>query len=335
MTRKTNKRFIICYYSRTLKHSERNLSAIEIELLAIISSIKHFIHYLLGRHFLIYTDSNPLVYLMRTKNIFSKLTRWAIFLQDFDFEIIYTKGVDNTMCDYLSRYPLNNKIENKTEDEEFLNFEPLIDSEFNPLFFEEFDCSINFVTTFLIDALLVELNDIKQLQRNDKFYSLIFETLEGKIKGKNKSIRKAANNYEIKDAKLYRVIILNNEFKSVLAIPKCLVNNVLNAMHDDIISGGHTGIRKTFERIKIRFHWRSMYSDVVKYVRSCTVCQCTKNRMQKVGMLKPVTPGNRPFSKVGIDIVGLLPQTKSGNRYIIVATCYLTKYTLTKAVKNI
>ncbi|RWS22947.1 reverse transcriptase-like protein, partial [Leptotrombidium deliense] len=89
--------------SRILSTSERNLSAVEIELLAIICSIKHFRHYLIGRFFIIITDSSALVFLMRTKNINTKLARWALFLQDYNFEIVHRKGSENLLCDFLSR----------------------------------------------------------------------------------------------------------------------------------------------------------------------------------------------------------------------------------------
>ncbi|RWS24158.1 pol polyprotein-like protein [Leptotrombidium deliense] len=272
---------------------------------------------------------------MRTKNINTKLTRWSLFLQDFNFEIRHTKGTDNTLCDYLSRYP-NKDTTNIYEDELFEKFEPIIDNEFNPLFFEEFVSEdLPNANLFIVDTLLIDLNDISRLQREDKYYKHIIDILEGKIKGKNKSLRKAAANYELKNNKLYRVIVSQGEFKNVLAIPQCLVSNILHAMHDNIISGGHTGIRKTFERCRLRFHWRSIYSDVIKYVLSCITCQQTKNTHTKAGTLKPVSPGSRPFSKLAIDLMGLLPTTKRGNRYIVVATCYLTKYTITKALKNI
>ncbi|RWR99670.1 Retrovirus-related Pol polyprotein from transposon 17.6-like protein, partial [Dinothrombium tinctorium] len=72
---------VIAYYSRTLCSAEKNYSGIELELLAIVNGIKRFHTYLLGRKFEIITDSSSLTYLMRVKDINSKLSRWAIFLQ--------------------------------------------------------------------------------------------------------------------------------------------------------------------------------------------------------------------------------------------------------------
>ncbi|RWS01033.1 krab-a domain-containing protein-like protein, partial [Dinothrombium tinctorium] len=312
---------VICYYSRVLNSSEKNYSAIEIELLAIIQGIKRFKHYLIGHKFSIVTDSNPLTFLMRTKNLNTRLAHWAMFIQEYNFEIVYRKGSSNNLCDFLSRYPIKST-----------NFE--VDNE--TILLTEFSVpSFDLKEEFLIDILLTKLSDISKLQREDKFLSHIFDILKDKMKGKNKSLRKSALNYEIKDGKLYRVTLQNGELKSVLAVPRCLVPQVLQSVHDCIFSGGHLGIRKTFERCKTRFHWKSMLNDIIKWVQTCNICQKVKPNKNRSGKLIPIAPGSRPFSQVGVDIIGMLPVSKKGNRFIIVATCYLTKFAVTKAVKNI
>ncbi|RWR99108.1 hypothetical protein B4U79_15938, partial [Dinothrombium tinctorium] len=106
---------IISYYSRTLRNAEKNYSAIEIELLAIVSAIKRFHHYLLGHEFEIKTDSNSLTYLSRTKDINSRLSRWSLFLQHYNFKVSYRRGESNKLCDFLSRFPSKNEELNKTE----------------------------------------------------------------------------------------------------------------------------------------------------------------------------------------------------------------------------
>ena len=52
---------VIAYFSKTLNKSERNYSKTHRELLAIVESVKHFRHYLLGKTFLIRTDHSSLV----------------------------------------------------------------------------------------------------------------------------------------------------------------------------------------------------------------------------------------------------------------------------------
>lgn len=97
----------IAYASRTLSDTETRYSTIERELLAIIWATKHFRPYLYGRKFYIYTDHRPLAWLNSLKDPNSKLTRWRLRLQDFDFEIIYKNGKQNTNADALSRIKIN------------------------------------------------------------------------------------------------------------------------------------------------------------------------------------------------------------------------------------
>ena len=95
----------ICYASRTLNPAEINYSTIEKELLAIVWSCKYFRPYLFGRKFVIYTDHKPLQYLMSLKEPNSRLVRWKLKLEEFEYEIRYKKGKNNQAADALSRNP--------------------------------------------------------------------------------------------------------------------------------------------------------------------------------------------------------------------------------------
>lgn len=97
----------IAYASRTLNGAECRYSTIEKELLAIVWSCKYFRPYLFGRKFFIYTDHRPLVWLFNLKEPNSKLVRWRLKLEEFNYEIIYKKGKQNTNADALSRIQLN------------------------------------------------------------------------------------------------------------------------------------------------------------------------------------------------------------------------------------
>lgn len=97
----------IAYASRTLTDTEKRYSTIERELLAIIWATKHFRPYLYGHKFDIYTDHRPLVWLYQLKEPNSKLTRWRLRLQEYDFCVIYKNGKQNVNADALSRIKLN------------------------------------------------------------------------------------------------------------------------------------------------------------------------------------------------------------------------------------
>lgn len=97
----------VAYASRTLNESESKYSTIEKELLSIVWACKYFRPYLFGRKFFIYTDHRPLTWLFNLKEPNSKLVRWRLRLEVFDFTIVYKKGKQNLNADALSRIHLN------------------------------------------------------------------------------------------------------------------------------------------------------------------------------------------------------------------------------------
>lgn len=97
----------IAYASRTLNKSETQYSAIEKELLAIVFGTKYFRPYIYGRKFKIYTDHKPLQWLFSVKEPNSRLLRWRLKLEEYDYEIKYKKGKSNKNADALSRIQLN------------------------------------------------------------------------------------------------------------------------------------------------------------------------------------------------------------------------------------
>ena len=114
----------IAYASRTLSKTEVNYSTIEKELLAILFSVETFRPYLYGRKFTLETDHRPLVWLHNVKNPNSKLIRWRLRLNEYDYVIVYKKGTTNSNADALSRNPCEEmQTQYDVEDDTTLNEE--------------------------------------------------------------------------------------------------------------------------------------------------------------------------------------------------------------------
>ncbi|XP_078234983.1 uncharacterized protein LOC144583976 [Pogona vitticeps] len=95
----------VSYLSRKLQKGERHLATVEKECLAIVYAIQKAKPYIWGRHFVLCTDHSPLQWLKTMKTHNSKLMRWALNLQDFDFEVKVVRGSMNCVADALSRRP--------------------------------------------------------------------------------------------------------------------------------------------------------------------------------------------------------------------------------------
>jgi len=93
----------IAYASRVLTRAEQNYSTTEKELLVIVWAVKHFRPYVYGIKFKIVTDHKPLIWLFSVNDPGSRLIRWKLKLEEYDYEIIHKAGWANANADALSR----------------------------------------------------------------------------------------------------------------------------------------------------------------------------------------------------------------------------------------
>ncbi|CAC5413343.1 unnamed protein product [Mytilus coruscus] len=100
---------VICYFSKTFSRSERKYCVTRRELLAVVASIKHFHHYLYGKHFKVRSDHGALSWLFNFKNPEGQLARWFEVLASYDFKIEHRAGRSHNNADALSRRPCYNK----------------------------------------------------------------------------------------------------------------------------------------------------------------------------------------------------------------------------------
>ena len=101
---------------------------------------------------------------------------------------------------------------------------------------------------------------------------------------------------------------------------------IIKEAHDSVV-GGHKGVAKTYNRIRDGYFWLGMKEEIEEYVRFCEECQ--RKKLVRVKPRQPMTITSTPeqaFEVLGIDIVGSLPLTTSGNKYILTLQCNLTKY---------
>ena len=94
------------------------------------------------------------------------------------------------------------------------------------------------------------------------------------------------------------------------------------------------GVFKTYEKLCDRYYWKGMYKDVEHWVRSCQDCSTRKKPRNKYrAPLLPI-PVLAAFERLAVDVLGPLPTTWSGNRYIVCFIEYLTKWPEIFAVPN-
>ncbi|CAB0038506.1 unnamed protein product [Trichogramma brassicae] len=101
----------IVYVSRVLTSAERNYTTSEKECLALLWTIRKLRPYLEGYKFIAVTDHSALQYLRNLKDPTGRLARWALEMQQWEFEIVHRRGKVHELPDALSRaYEANEEV---------------------------------------------------------------------------------------------------------------------------------------------------------------------------------------------------------------------------------
>ncbi|GFW13804.1 hypothetical protein TNCV_1670201 [Trichonephila clavipes] len=114
-------------------------------------------------------------------------------------------------------------------------------------------------------------------------------------------------------------------FRWQLVLPRSRIPEVLKELHGSP-TGGHFGVMKTLHRVRERFCWGKVRADVEQWCKSCDACSARKGpKIRSRGKLHRYNVG-APFERIAFDILGPLPRTASGNKYLLVVMDYFTKW---------
>ena len=83
-----------------------------------------------------------------------------------------------------------------------------------------------------------------------------------------------------------------------------------------------------------RYYWANIVLDINSYIKSCTRCQRVNKRLKPShATLNPISVHSL-WHRIGVDLVGPLPRTKSGNAYIVTCSDYFTKWPEAAAIPD-
>ena len=100
---------VIAYASHTLSKPEKNYDVHKLEFLALKWSVMEKFHeYLYGGHFEVYTDNNPLTYILTTAKLDVTGQWWVASLANYNFKIFYKSGKLSVDANALSCIPWEN-----------------------------------------------------------------------------------------------------------------------------------------------------------------------------------------------------------------------------------
>jgi len=135
-------------------------------------------------------------------------------------------------------------------------------------------------------------------------------------------------NFTVKSNLLYR--ILDDKISTARYVPFAGRLNLMKRFHTGL---GHLKFDSIVHLFSLRYWWPSWKTDLKSYISSCPECQLDASHSNGIPTpIRPIPPSGLPFERWGIDFIQDLPETNSGNRHIITAIDYATRWVVAKAV---
>ncbi|GJS46803.1 reverse transcriptase domain-containing protein [Tanacetum coccineum] len=302
--RKTKHFQPIHYASKTMTEAESHYTTTEKEMLAVVYAFENFWSYLILNKSIVYTDHSALKYLFAKKDSKARLLRWVLLLQEFKFKVIDTKGAENLAADHLSR--LENPYENVLDPKEINEKFPLE--------------TLNMVT-FRGDSSTPWFADYANYHAGN----FIVKGMSSQQKNK---FFKDVKHYFWDDPYLFK-ICADQMIRRCVAGQEAV--DILTACHSGP-TGGHYGANYTAKKVfDSGFYWPTIYRDAHDLVTRCDTCQRQGKISQRDEMPQNSIQVCEIFDVWGINFMGPFPSSR-GNKYILVAVDYLSKWVEAKAL---
>ena len=316
---------VIAYFSKTFNKAERRYCVTRRELLAIVRTIRHFRYYLCGLPFTVRTDHAALQWLMSFREPEGQIARWLEELAPYVFKVEYRAGARHTNADAMSRRPCASDGCRYCEKREAREKELGMEEE------------LNGNRLFCRGAQVVDSTEWKVQQERDVDLQPVLQWVESgqkprwnEVAGCSPATKGLVSKFEalqVKDGVLQRAWRepATGEERWQVVVPRALRESVLKASHGTT-GAGHFGVSKTLRRLRQSFYWGQLRRDVEDFCRRCDLCTAHKGPPeQSRAQLQQLAVG-APMERVAVDIMGPFPRTDKGNRYVLAAMDYFTKW---------
>ena len=333
-THENGHRYPVGYWSRTLSPAERNYSTTEKECLSIVWAIQTLRPYLERERFTVNTDHHSLRWLMNLADVSGRLSRWRLRLVEYDFDVTYVKGIKNCLADALSRIPSTGGTTVPVDEE--IPCYAVMDFDDDPQHEEEMYDPMDVEVAAGCLALdspasmaAITHKEFSHEQHSDPFCKEVTSRLE---RGEEPAELRRSRFFVNREGLVCRKAHLDGAEQIV--VPTALRESLLYLSHYSATSG-HPGGRRLFYTLQQRFYWPSMSVGAYSTMRMCPDCAKAHIKLRKHNSDMKTFPPSGPLEYIAIDILGELPRTPRGNRYLLVITDRYSKLTSTVLLRRI
>ena len=326
-----NVRYPVGYWSRTLSPAEKNYSASERECLAVVWALRILRPYLERTRFMVYTDHEALKWLLNLGDgeAHGRLARWRLRLAEFDFEVAYKKGAKNTIADALSRLATEGDTPSPYPEDDLPGYareQPEGNPAQTPPAAQHRRPGEILTLAGSPQLSTISMEEIIKEQAEDAFCSQKRAELDSFHDGNHSRFSVNEDGILVRESPLDAV--------RQIVIPKSLRPRLLHLQHVPPLAG-HPGGRRMYATMRQHFYWPLMAADTYNFVRQCQECAKERISHRKHASYLKLFPARAPLESVAIDILGPLPITSSGHRFLLVITDRYTKLTKTVPMRSI
>ena len=303
----------IAFFSRIMNDAQRNYCPTRRELLAVVATLQHFRHYLLGAEVILRTDHHSLKWLRTFKRPEGILARWIETLSEFHYTIEHRPGRLHCNADGLSR-PVCKQCWGRVQ---------------NVPWVDELEHANECTEPLSVRALQLhsELSDsdMVALQADDdslvKVIGWITSGVEPTVDELRETTLDSRSLWSQRPAVCLQSGVLVrcvDEQTVQLVVPRDLRRRLYDHVHGGPLAA-HLGIQRTIEQLRQSYYWPGMKKDVEAWYRGCDICAQSKTPPSRPkGQLHKIFAA-APIDLVSVDILSGLPEAKDGSKYILVA----------------
>ena len=138
---------------------------------------------------------------------------------------------------------------------------------------------------------------------------------------------------KVDNSVLWRLCIDGRSQHLQLVLPSVVRESVLQDLHSGSM-GRHVGESKMIHLVRERYYWPGWKESVKEWCRKCRTCSTRKMAPPSKRAPLQTLQAGYPLQIVAVDILGPLPVTAQGNKYVLVACDCFTRWVEVYAIQN-